>query len=168
MLRSAAHTLLSESDTTLKYLSPVLPNQPDSGDCGLGRKRTLLAIDLMTPAELWPQRSLLRSVSPKQFGASLCRRQSGGPMLVKLLRRTLGTQQYWMERHSRQRLADRIKSALTWLRNLIRQFGSYLFQWFLAKHTDGFFFNCSAWRFCRTLERQSSQNDIKMTFVKSF
>jgi hypothetical protein len=28
----------SESETTLKYLSPVLPGQPDSGDCGHGRK----------------------------------------------------------------------------------------------------------------------------------
>ena len=37
-----------ESVKTWEFLSPISPNQPDFGDCGLGRKRTLLAIDLMT------------------------------------------------------------------------------------------------------------------------
>ena len=32
----------SESDTTLKYLSLVLPNQPDSGDRRYGRKTHLV------------------------------------------------------------------------------------------------------------------------------
>ncbi len=79
--RLAEVGVLRDSQRCVKR--PVLTVNRILAIAGTARKCTLRAINLTTPAGLSPQRSTLRSVSPKQFDASLYLRRSGGPTQVR-------------------------------------------------------------------------------------